>query len=64
MHTPIDQQAIDEKIHDFMASKSSWKTLSKSIAERLAPAVQSSNSSREEISYEPLEWSTLKPRRS
>ena len=64
MHTPIDQQAIDEKIHDFIASKSSWKSLSKSIAERLAPSAVNDRASREEISYEPLEWNALKLHRS
>jgi hypothetical protein len=47
MHTPIDQQAIDEKIHHFMAGKSAWKTLSKSIAQRLAPSASGSRASEE-----------------
>ncbi len=66
MHTPIDidQQAIDEKIQHFMASRSSLKTLSKSIAERLAPSVRGDITLRDEISYEPLNWTALKPRRS
>lgn len=66
MHTPIDidQQAIDEKIQHFMAGRSQWKTLSKTIAERLAPTVHSGKAARDHISYEPLKWAGLKPSRS
>ncbi len=66
MHTPIDidQQAIDEKIQHFMAGRSQWKTLSKTIAERLAPSVRSDTAARDHISYERLKWSALKPSRS
>lgn len=66
MHKPIDidQQAVDEKIQHFMAGRSHWKTLSKSIAERLAPSVRGDSALRDEISYEPLKWNHLKPSRS
>lgn len=66
MHTPIDidQHTIDEKIHHFMAGKSPWKTLSKSIAERLAPSVQGDVATRDDISYEPLKWTAPRLGRS
>ncbi len=66
MHTPmdIDQQAVEEKIQHFMAGRSQWKTLSKSIAERLAPSVRADDVTRDEISYEPLQWTAAKPSRS
>ncbi len=56
MYTPIQQNAIDNKIHEFMARKSPSRTFSKSIAERLSPSLRSRRKSTTEIAYEPLEW--------
>ena len=56
MYTPIEQNAIDQKIHSFMARKSPAKTFSKTIAERLSPSLKAKQSSSTEIMYEPLEW--------
>lgn len=56
MYTPADQKQIDQKIHQFMARKSPLKTLSKTIAERFAPADRTARRSETEISYEKLGW--------
>ncbi len=56
MYTPIDQNTVDEKIHRFMASKSPWKTFSKTIADRMASSVQIRKGSKTGISYEPTDW--------
>ena len=57
MHTPIDQNAIDQKIHNFMARKSLARTLSETIAERFTPALKSDkHSSLTGIAYEQLDW--------
>lgn len=56
MYTPIQQDAIDNKIHEFMARKSPSRTFSKSIAERFSPALRARRKSSTEIAYEQLEW--------
>lgn len=56
MYTPIQQNVIDQKIHNFMAKKSPARTFSKTLAERLTPSFKSKRSALTEISYEPLEW--------
>jgi len=57
MYTPIDQNAIDQKIHSFMARKSPSRTFSMTLAERLIPTLKTDRqSSLSEIAYEPLEW--------
>ena len=55
MRTNIDQDAVDEKIHQFLARKSPIKTLSETIAERLVPVRLKRRKSG--ISYEPMQWS-------
>jgi hypothetical protein len=54
MNYRVDQQATDEKIHQFLERKSPLTTLSKTIAERLVPAMPKSR--RAGISYEPMRW--------
>ena len=56
MHKPTDQNAIDQKIHKFMARKSPGRTFSQSVAEHLTPVLGSKRSASSEIAYEPLEW--------
>jgi hypothetical protein len=56
MYTPIQQDAIDNKIHAFMARKSPSWTFSKSVAERFSPALRARRKSSTEIAYEQLEW--------
>ena len=56
MYTPIEQTAIDQKIHSFMAKKSPVRTFSKTLAERLTPSLKSKLSSHTDISYERLDW--------
>lgn len=57
MYTPIDQDAIDERIHRFMARKSPLKTLSKTIADRLVSSAHAT-SAKSDITYEPIKWQT------
>lgn len=56
MYTPIQQDAIDHKIHEFMARKSPSRTFSKSIAARFSPALRTRRKSSTGITYEQLEW--------
>ena len=56
MYIPADQNTIDQKIHKFMARKSPGRTLSMSVAERLAPVAGSAHKTSGGISYEQLEW--------
>lgn len=55
MHTSIDQEQIDQKIHQFMARKSPLKTFSKAVADRLSPIGNIRNKSKG-ISYEKIGW--------
>lgn len=56
MYTPIQRDAIDNKIHEFMARKSPSRTFSRSITEYFSPALRTRRKSSTEISYEQLEW--------
>lgn len=56
MYIPIEQNAIDQKIHQFMARKSPSWGLSESIAERLTPSLKAKRRSSTDIAYEQLEW--------
>ena len=55
MYTPIQQDAIENKIHEFMSRKSPTRTFSKTLAERISPSHRAKRRSSE-ITYEPLEW--------
>lgn len=56
MYTPIEKNAIDQKINNFMARKSPSRTFSKTLAARLTPSLKSKPSSSTDISYETLDW--------
>jgi hypothetical protein len=56
MHTQANQKDIDQRIHEFRASKSPWKTVSKTIASYLAPSSRLNRSGDTEISYERTDW--------
>jgi hypothetical protein len=57
MSKSTDQNVIDNKIHNFMARKSLWKTFSKTIGEYLSPSQRAKITSNDsDISYEPLDW--------
>ena len=55
MHTPIAQEAVDDRIHHFLERKSPLKKLSETIAEHLVSARGANNKSTD-ISYEQTRW--------
>lgn len=55
MHTNIDQHTVDEKIQQFIASRSPLRTLSKTLTDHFHhPKIR--KSPIKGVSYEPLEW--------
>lgn len=60
MYKPIDDKEIDQKIHQFMARKSTWGALSRKVSGvfRAETDVRSDGAhmSGTDISYEPLKW--------
>jgi hypothetical protein len=57
MHTPISQDAVDDRIHHFLERKSPLKRLSESIAEHLA-VPRGTRKKSSDISYEQTRWHT------
>lgn len=51
-----DQTNVDRKIHQFMAHKSVWKTLSQTIARQFTSDQRTPKTDEPTISYETLEW--------
>jgi len=55
MHANIDQHVVDEKIQQFMASRSPLKVLSRTLSDHLHhPKIR--KSPIKGVSYEPLDW--------
>lgn len=63
MYTPIDQNTIDEKIHNFIESKtqhSPWELLKKSLSGQKSPLPEKHGSKIAGVAYEKLEWASSK----
>jgi hypothetical protein len=56
MHTSIDQNT-NERIHHFLASRSTSKKISEMIIDWLVPPERVEKNSRRGIAYEQLDWS-------
>lgn len=59
MYTPIDQNTIDEKIHNFIESKtqhSPWELLKKTLSGQKSSLPEKHSSKITGVAYEPLEW--------